>query len=141
MAKLTEAAIRNMKPGPTRREIPDGLVIGLYFVLQPTGVRSWAVRYRHGERPTKLTLGRYPAISLVEARDRAREVLLAVARGINPSEAARRHAAAEADTVAAVVDTFLCRHVQQRQNERSSYETHRLLAKYVIPAWGARRLG
>ncbi len=36
-------------PGDTRRrrrEVPDGLVNGLYLVCQPSGARSWAVRYR-----------------------------------------------------------------------------------------------
>jgi hypothetical protein len=46
MAKeLTTIALEKLKPGPTRREIPDGRVGGLYFIVQPSGKRSWAYRY------------------------------------------------------------------------------------------------
>jgi len=30
-----------------RTEIPDGAVRGLYLVVQPSGAKSWAIRYRH----------------------------------------------------------------------------------------------
>lgn len=32
---LTALAIDKAKPGSTRREIPDGLLAGLYLVVQP----------------------------------------------------------------------------------------------------------
>src|SRR3546814_9190181 len=35
----------------------DALLPGLYLVVQPSGAKSWAVRYRHGGKPRKLTLG------------------------------------------------------------------------------------
>src|SRR5690606_34640679 len=47
------------KPDPLkRREIPDGK--GLYLVVQPTGAKQWAFRYRRpGDgKPAKLSLGR-----------------------------------------------------------------------------------
>ena len=53
MAKaLTVQSVERFKPDRNRRlELPDGLLPGLYFVLQPSGVRSWAVRYRHAGSP------------------------------------------------------------------------------------------
>ena len=72
MAKgLTAQSIERLKPNPAKRlEVPDGLLPGLYFVIQPTGARSWAVRYRHAAKPRKLTLGPYPALDLGTARAR-----------------------------------------------------------------------
>jgi Arm DNA-binding domain len=61
---LTVKFLENLKPGPTRREIPDGVVTGLYLILQVSGKMSWAVRYRVAGRPRKLTIGGYPAIGL-----------------------------------------------------------------------------
>jgi hypothetical protein len=47
MAKeLTTIALEKIKPGPTRREIPDGRIGDLYFIVQPSGKVSWALRYR-----------------------------------------------------------------------------------------------
>jgi hypothetical protein len=72
MAKeLTTMALEKLKPGPTRREIPDGRVGGLYFIVQPSGKRSWAYRYRLAGKPRKYTIGAYPAIALKTARERA----------------------------------------------------------------------
>ena len=53
---LTVAAVRNRKPKGKRRELPDGN--GLHLVIQPSGAKSWAIRYRTPDgRPVKLTLG------------------------------------------------------------------------------------
>jgi integrase len=59
MAKtLTAAAVKNYRPGAGRREIPDGGCPGLYLVLQTSGHRSWAMRFRRTNgKPAKLTLG------------------------------------------------------------------------------------
>jgi hypothetical protein len=54
-----------------RYEVPDGKVRGLLIVQPaPSGVKSWAVRYRYNGKPRKLTIGRYsyPEISLETAR-------------------------------------------------------------------------
>jgi integrase len=59
MAKtLTAAAVKNYRPGKARREIPDGGCPGLYLVIQASGHRSWAMRFRRPVgKPAKLTLG------------------------------------------------------------------------------------
>lgn len=59
MAKtLTAAAVKNYRPGKGRREIPDGGCSGVYLVIQASGHRSWAMRFRRPNgKPAKLTLG------------------------------------------------------------------------------------
>jgi len=59
MAKtLTAAAVKNFRPGKARREIPDGGCPGLYLVIQASGRRSWAMRFRRPNgKSAKLTLG------------------------------------------------------------------------------------
>ena len=38
MAKgFTDISVLNLKPGVTRREIPDGGCAGLYAIIQPSG--------------------------------------------------------------------------------------------------------
>lgn len=76
MAKvLTQKTIDNLKPISRRREIPDGAVPGLYFVIQPSGATSWAFRYRVDGQPKKWTIGSYPALSLKNVRERAKRGL------------------------------------------------------------------
>jgi integrase len=59
MAKtMTAAAVKNYRAGEGRREIPDGGCPALYLVIQASGYRSWAMRFRRPNgKPGKLTLG------------------------------------------------------------------------------------
>ncbi len=60
MTALNAQTVNAIKPGPARREIADAVVPGLYLVVQPSGQKSWAVRYRFAGKPCKLTLGSFP---------------------------------------------------------------------------------
>src|SRR5262249_41318736 len=82
---LTVRTVETIKPGPARREIPDRHLPGLYLIVQPSGARSWAVRYRSGGRSRKHTLGSYPALDLKAARTLAGKALRAVAAGRHPA--------------------------------------------------------
>jgi integrase len=145
MAKaLTDRAIANMKPGPARREIPDGLVPGLYLVSQPSGAMSWAVRYRFGSATRKLTIGKVAAIPLKEARRLAQEALVAVARGEDPAAAKQAQRAAPApvirDRLEDVVDAYVEREAKKKTREASWQEVKRILEGEVLAAWAGRRL-
>ncbi len=43
---LTDRVVQQAKAGSSRLEIADAVLPGLYLIVQPTGVKSWAVRYR-----------------------------------------------------------------------------------------------
>ena len=73
-------------PPASRQEIPDGLLVGLYLVRQPSKAMSWAVRYRHAGQPRKLTLGPYPGLKLEAARDLGGRALRAAAEGRDPAQ-------------------------------------------------------
>src|ERR1044072_6764222 len=75
-SKLTAAAVEQFEPcGDFPIEKPDAVVVGLRLVIQPSGHKSWAVRYRHEGRNKKLTLGPWPRIGLQKARELAAEEL------------------------------------------------------------------
>jgi len=58
MPQLTTAALRKYRAQAERREIRDSLAPGLRLVIQPSGAKSWAMRFRRPDgRPAKLTLG------------------------------------------------------------------------------------
>jgi integrase len=55
---LTDLAVRKSKAAKVRIEIPDGGAAGLYLVIQPSGRKSWALRFRRPDRrPAKMVLG------------------------------------------------------------------------------------
>jgi integrase len=108
---LTDRVVQQTKAKDARVEIPDAVVPGLYLIVQPTGVKSWAVRYRVGERTRKLTVpGRYPALSLGKARDAARAALESVADGEDPAAAKQAGTPAD-DTLAAYMALYREKHV------------------------------
>src|SRR5258706_13466282 len=107
---LTVRRIETVQPSSSRQEIPDGLLVGLYLVVQPSGAKSFAVRYRYAGQPRKLTLGAFPAITLEAARDIGGKALRAAAE--SPHAATEKQAAksgakkAEAQTGPAGVALF-----------------------------------
>jgi len=126
--KLTALAVANARPGRTRREIHDRGCPGLYLVVQPSGHRSWACRYRFKGLSRKLTLG--PALvgeeiepasepqldtplSLLSARVLALQALRQARSGVDPAALKRQkreaERAAEADTLQAIAEEFLRR--------------------------------
>jgi len=136
--KLTAKTIENLKPGPQRREISDG-GSGLWLVLQPSGHRSWAVRYRFAGRPAKLTLGGWPALTLAAARKGAADALHELARGHDPAAARKTAAftaaAAQANTLAAVVAAYLKR---EGGKLRTLDQRVSILNRLILPVLGAR---
>jgi integrase len=148
MAKaLTVQSVERLKADPAKRlEVPDGLLPGLYFVIQPSGARSWAVRYRHAAKPRKLTLGPFPALDLGTARARARQALQHAARGADPAAAKQealrtaRDDRPDRDSVAVIAERFLERHTRAKNKARTIDAVERTFRKYVLPEWGSRRV-
>ena len=135
---LTARTIETIKPGSARREIADRHMPGLYLVLQPSGAKSWAVRYRHAGTPRKHTLGSYPAIDLKSARRLASKALRAVAEGRDPGREKVQERTAKPDTVEAVAGQFVERHCKRSNRPRTARETQRLLDLHVLPRWRGR---
>src|SRR5262245_53876515 len=104
---FTDLYVRNLKPVPGRRiEIPDGGQRGLHLIVQPSGTKSWALRFRFNGRPRKLTL--QSGLSLAQARKFAADAMYQLAQGIDPAAAKKEkaQAAARADesTVKAICE-------------------------------------
>jgi integrase len=135
---LTVRRIETVQPSSSRQEIPDGLLVGLYLVVQPSGAKSFAVRYRYAGQPRKLTLGAFPAITLEAARDIGGKALRAAAEGRDPATEkqsakgdAKRQAAEEIrgkrDLFENVARDFIERHAMKSNRETTWLETARIL--------------
>ena len=82
---LTDTAIRNAKPKDKTYVLNDGR--GLNLEISPKGGKWWRLRYTFGGKPNRISLGTYPEISLVQARERREEARKLIAQGIDPSNA------------------------------------------------------
>src|SRR5262245_35962965 len=112
MRGLTALKVEHARANPTkRREIPDKGKPGLFLVVQPSGFKSWCVRYRRlsDKKPCKYTIpGGF--VSLATARKLAQQVLDQVAEGGDPAaqkQADRRAAHEEESDFAGTVALFL----------------------------------
>ena len=137
--RLTDIAVRNLKPKTDRYEVPDPGARGLYVIVHPSGKTSYAVRYRHGVPgvPKKLTL--QAGISLSVARKMAADAMHEVAQGRDPSEAAKakkaKAAVAQANTVEAICTEYMAR---EGHKLRSAADRAALLRRHVFPVLGPR---
>jgi integrase len=135
---LTDIGIRNLRPGPTRREIPDPGARGLYVVIQPSGRKGFAVRYRLNGKPAKLTLP--PGISLAGARKLAAAAMYEVSQGRDPADerkAQRKKAeCAKADTLRSIAESYVAR---EGKRLRSIGQRKRIFERLIFPVLGGGR--
>ena len=47
--------LRYLRPGDKRLELPDPAARGLYVIVEPSGFKSFAVRFRFDGKPKKLS--------------------------------------------------------------------------------------
>ena len=136
--RLTTRTIETVKSDETRREIPDAHMPGLYLVVQPSGAKSWAVRYRSAGQPRKHTLGSYPAIDLKSARSLASSALRAVSEGRDPAREKAMERTIVPNTVEAVMNRFIELHCRRANRPRTIEGTQQLLDLHVLPRWRRR---
>jgi len=140
---FTTKGVEAIKPDPAKRlEKPDLAFSGLYLVVQPSGAKSWALRYRFAGKPAKLTLGRWPVMGVADARAAATAALEEVEHGRNPAVAKKAAKAdlreaqlTERDKVKTLIELFDKWHLSKL---KGAAEVRRALNKYVVAKWGDR---
>jgi integrase len=143
--------IRALRGGEARREIPDGN--GLYLIVQTSGAKSFALRFRRDGKPTKLTLGTYfsgdikdapePAIggvlTLKGARKLAADTMLEIGKGGDPAAARRCEAADTFEAIATKYMELECGMTERGFDAevRTASERWRILRRQVFPTLGS----
>jgi integrase len=88
MSKLTAVQLRNLKPKEKPYTLADGG--GLSVHVMPSGATSWRYRYRFNGKPTTQVLGKFPDVSLAEARVLHQKSRTLLRDGINPTSERKR---------------------------------------------------
>lgn len=84
---LTDIAIRRIKGADRAYKLADSN--GLYLLVQPNGSRLWRHKFRFAGKEKSLAYGKYPEVSLAEARERRDDARRLLRRGIDPAAARR----------------------------------------------------
>ncbi|MBX3642298.1 MAG: tyrosine-type recombinase/integrase [Rubrivivax sp.] len=133
---LTDTALKALKPREKVFTVADNR--GLYVEVFPTGGVVWRYRYRLNGKLEKLTLGKYPALTLKNARFKRDEAAQAAAMGTSPAEQKRlaKVAAADATTVAEFGERFFREIVAKDRADLTM--PRRYFDKAILPAIGAK---
>lgn len=90
---LTDSQIKRLKPSDTcTPSRPDKYSDGnnLRLWVRSTGSKVWVSDYKYADKRQSLTIGKYPAMSLADARQRNQQIKDLIAQGINPKQDKKR---------------------------------------------------
>ncbi len=133
---LTAAKVDALKvPATGRSDCWDAKVPGFGLRVSQSG-KTWFVRYRQNGKRRRMVLGKFPAMSLADARAAARKLLGQIAAGADPA-ADRAEVKAEA-TLKDLVDSYMQRHADP--HKRTAWQDRKVLGRYLPSTWYARRL-
>jgi integrase len=124
-------------PQGARLTVHDSKVAGLQIRVTPNGVKTFSVfrRVRGGD-PERVTLGRFPTVTIEHARRQAAKVNNTIESGANP--AAVKRALKEESTFADLFADYLNRHAKPRK--RTWKEDNAKYDRYLAKTLGPKRL-
>jgi integrase len=129
---LTAASVARIRPPREgQADYFDRGYPGLSLRVSYGGAKAWVYFYRLHGKLRRMSLGRYPGMSLTEARDAWRAARLAVSKGESPAHIKPT----VADSFGAVADEWLKR---DQAHNRSAREVRRVIERDVNPVWGER---
>ena len=129
---LNDRQIKNAKPSDKPYKLTDGG--GLHLVVTPAGGKLWRLKYRIDGKEKLLSIGKYPAVALIEARQAAEDARRMMAAGRDPA-AAKQQAKAERSAALANLSSHSS---HSRQTPSSTYPAGRLAAGATAKAaWPA----
>lgn len=129
---LTAASIEKIKPPPSGQvEYYDRRLPAFGLRVSYRGSKSWFLMARVNGKLARLTLGRYPALSLARAREKANAAARLVAEGKDPrhleADEKRKQQEARGNTFGACAADFLAKHAKRRLRPSTQREYLRVL--------------
>jgi len=139
MPKLTKTIIDKQAAGEADIFLWDDEVRGFGVRVQPTGTKSYLVRYRTQDGvQRKQKLGRCNDFAPDKGRELARKVLMQVAEGKDPLQARREDKASP--TMADLEDRYTREHAKPFKKESSQRVDGNNWRLYILPALGSRKV-
>jgi integrase len=133
MPRLTDRTIRAAKPRSKQFDLFDGNNLALR--VNKASKSFVFVGRINGGKATRHTIGRYPEMSLADARLKALEWRAAIAQGNNPTGGKCTDSVHFAD----VCELYFAD--MRRRQLRRAHEVEREIRRELMPAWGYRPIG
>jgi integrase len=122
--------------------VPVGTVPGLCLQVTTSGARSWILRVKIGSKRRDMGLGAYPAVTLAQAREKARHARELIDQGQDPIlERERKQSKLRAEqasviTFEAAAHTFMDAKSPEWSNPKHAAQWAATLATYAYPVIG-----
>lgn len=131
---LTDKQIRGLRPRDKRYQVaePGGLTIR----VEPSGVRTFYYIFRDGGKLKVLRLGKYPVVSLAEARDKRLEAVKLRESGVDPCAVARVE---HGHDMKALGVSYIKGYA--KPNKKTWKEDKRIWLTYINPIIGTVKVG
>jgi integrase len=134
--KLTKTVIKDAQPTGKRYKIQDRTLPGFFLRIEPTGGKSFYVRYRTPENVQRdFKIGTPENLTPDQARAIARETLGAVAQGKDPG--ADRRAKRTAPTLKDLAVRYMAEHGSKK---KSGHNDEILWRRHLLPTMGMARV-
>lgn len=139
VSPLTDMQVKNAKPKDKPYKLADGG--GLYLEVMPTGSKLWRMKFKQAsEKESRLSFGRYPDVTLTQARVARGAARQLRAADIDPGKAKRDEkltkAAAAVHTFEAIAREWLRKTAAERATSTQKKNTS-WLEKNIFPAIGS----
>lgn len=136
--KFTARMVEALRPKESRYEVWEDGRNGFGVRVSPKGQKSWVYLYWFDGVKRRMTLGRYPEMTLADAHSAHSDAEGLKERGVDPGtvKVKANQDQRDADTVKDVTEAYM-RAITGKK--KTAYEDQRVIDKDILPAWGRRK--
>ena len=132
---LKDVQVKQVKSRAKPFKFTDGA--GLFLWVTPSGGKIWRWTYRFEGKAKLMTFGKYPAISLIQAREKHSDARKLLAAGVDPM-AQRKDEKAENEHTFRHISSQWMEHWQDGKSPRHVDYVKRRMEADILPSLGAR---
>lgn len=135
---ITDRELRAwLAAGPVDRGVGDGLTFIATATAARSGKASWILRYRLNGRSKEKVLGRYPELSLKDAREQVRQDRAQIERGVDVAAAKQAEKALllQVPTVQCLGEAWLAKYIRPRYKHPEVVA--RVIRRHIDPVLGS----
>ncbi len=138
MAKLTKKMVDAVIVDTKRKYLWDDLVPGFGVLVLPNGKKFFILQYRNAAGTSRrFTIGRYGVLTIDQARDQARALVVRIGQGEDP--VVTRSEARSAETVDRLVEMYRERHLAKKK-PNSRRTDNSMIDLHVLPNLGKKQV-
>jgi integrase len=129
---LTVQEIKNISCPDGKSQIKRSDGNNLFLLVKSGGGKLWRFRFRHAGKYQEMALGKYPSISLSEARKLAEEARASLIHGINPMDERRERKRTKTTSKDKLFETIALKWWEQQKDSWSKDHAARILRWLLV---------